>query len=59
MKTTSGSQDDFAKFNSRLLPKGALTVGIAIRAESQNIRKDETILVYTWEHRRQLFNYFA
>ena len=59
MKTTSGSQDDVAKFNFRLLPKGALTVGIAIRAEAQNIRKDETILVYTWEHRRQHFKYFA
>ena len=59
MKTTSGSQDDFAKFNSRLLPKGALTVDIAVKAEAKNIRTDETILVYTWEHRRQLFKYFA
>ena len=43
----------------RLLPEGALTVGIAVKVEAQNILTDETISVYTWEHTRQHFKYFA
>ena len=42
-----------------MLPEGALTVGIAVKAEAQNIRKDEIILAYKWEHMRQHFKYFT